>query len=347
MMIRGIVMNKVKVEEAIGMVLAHDLTKIVPGEFKGAAYKKGHVIKQEDVGALKNMGKNHINIIEIQDGTVHENDAAIRIAKAIAGRGLTFTVPAEGKVELKAKHRGVVKINVEALNQINDIEELVVATMHTNTLVEVGQSVAATRIIPLVINEDKILQVEAVGAAYQNSLIQVVELKPVEIGLVIVGTEVFEGRIKDGFASVMKEKIKHYGCSLLEIEYCPDDVHVIEKSINKMIARGAKVVLACGGMSVDADDLTPQAIKNLAEDVVSYGVPLLPGNMLMLAFKGNAAIMGIPGAAIFLKSTSLDVILPRILSGEKLTRRDLVAYCHGGLCWGCKCCTYPMCPFGK
>jgi molybdenum cofactor synthesis domain-containing protein len=346
-MIRGIMMNTVRVEEAIGMVLAHDLTKIVPGEFKGAAYKKGHVIKLEDIENLKSMGKNHINILELKDGMIHENEAAMRIAKAIAGSDLVLKGPSEGKVELKAKYRGIVKINVEALNHINEIEELVVATIHTNTLVEEGQSLAATRIIPLAINEGKIQQVEEVGEACQNNVITVLELISMEIGLIITGTEVYEGRIKDGFAPVMKEKIRHYGCSLLEVQYCPDDKQVIEKCINKMIEKGAKVVLVCGGMSVDADDLTPQAIRNAAEYVVSYGVPLLPGNMLMLAYKDNTAILGIPGAAIFLKNTSLDIILPRILSGERLTRKDITAYCHGGLCWGCKTCTYPMCPYGK
>lgn len=340
-------MNTVRVEEAVGMILAHDLTKIVPGEFKGAAYKKGHVIKAEDIEALKKMGKNHINILELKAGTLHENEAAMRIAQAIGGEGLFFQGPSEGKVELKAKHRGIVKINVEALNHINEIEELVVATIHTDTLVEEGQSLAATRIIPLTINECKIQQVEEIGEAVQNHIVTLLQLKAMKIGLVITGTEVYEGRIKDGFAPVMKEKIRHYGCSLLDIQYCPDDKKDIENAINEMILRGADIVLACGGMSVDADDLTPQAIRNSADTVVSYGVPLLPGNMLMLAYKGNTAIMGIPGAAIFLKNTSLDLILPRLLAGERLTRNDLTAYCHGGLCWGCKCCTFPMCPYGK
>lgn len=340
-------MNTVRVEEAVGLVLAHDLTKIVPGEFKGAAYKKGHVIKAEDIEALKKMGKNHINILELKAGTLHENEAAMRIAQAIGGEGLFFQGPSEGKVELKAKHRGIVKINVEALNQINEIEELVVATIHTNTLAEEGQSLAATRIIPLTIDERKIQQVEELGEAVQDGIVTLLQLKEMKIGLVITGTEVYEGRIKDGFAPVMKEKIRHYGCSLLDMQYCPDDKKVIENAIQAMILRGADIVLVCGGMSVDADDLTPQAIRNSADTVVSYGVPLLPGNMLMLAYKGITAIMGIPGAAIFLKNTSLDLILPRLLAGEQLTRKDLTAYCHGGLCWGCKCCTFPMCPYGK
>lgn len=340
-------MNTVRVEDAVGMVLAHDLTKIVPGEFKGAAFKKGHVIKKGDIEVLKNIGKNHINILELKDGYIHENDAALRIAKALAGSGTMLQGPSEGKVELRAKHRGLLKINVEALAEINDIQELVVATIHNNTLVEEGQLLAATRIIPLSINEEKIFCVENIGTVGRGKVIDVLELKPMQIGLVITGTEVFEGRVKDSFAPVMKEKARHYGCSIIDIQYCPDDLKTIEEAILDMQRKGAEIILACGGMSVDADDVTPLAIKNISDYVVSYGAPIIPGNMLMLAYKGCKPILGIPGAAIFLKNTSLDVILPRLLTGEKMTRKELASYGHGGLCWGCKTCVYPMCPYGK
>ena len=340
-------MSTVRIEEAIGMVLHHDLTKIVPGEYKGAAFKKGHVIKQEDIEELKSMGKNHINVIKLIDGSIHENEAALRIASAISKEGIFLKGPSEGKVEMKSLYRGVLKINVDALNQINEIEELVIATIHNNTLVEAGQILAATRIIPLVINEEKILEVEKIVELCEGKVLSIQELKPMKIGVVITGTEVYEGRIKDGFAPVMKEKIRHFGCSLLDLKYCPDDQVTIERAISSMIAMGADIVLACGGMSVDADDVTPKAIKNVAKEVVSYGMPVIPGNMLMLAYKGNTAILGIPGAAIFLKNTSMDIIMPRLLSGERLCRKDLTDYGHGGLCLGCKTCIYPMCPYGK
>ncbi|MDF2519672.1 MAG: molybdopterin-binding protein [Clostridia bacterium] len=340
-------MNTVRVEDAVGMVLAHDLTKIVPGKFKGPAFKKGHVIRNEDIETLKDIGKNHINILELKDGYIHENEAARRISRALSSNRIAFSEPSEGKIELRAACRGVVKINTAALSQVNEIDEVIVASIHTNTLVEEGQLLAATRVIPLTIDEEKIIQVEIIGESFENEIITVQELRPKKIGVVIIGTEVYEGRIADGFAPVMREKIRHYGCTLLNIQYCPDDLKSIEDTINGMIADGAEVVLACGGMSVDADDITPRAIKNTARYVVSYGVPIIPGNMLMLAYKGNIAIFGIPAAAIFMKNTSLDIILPRVLADDKITCKDLAAYGHGGLCWGCKFCTYPACPYGK
>jgi hypothetical protein len=340
-------MNKVPVEKAVGMVLAHDLTKIIPGEYKGAAFKRGHVIRLEDVQELKSMGKNHINVLELKEGQVHEDEAALRIAKAIAGDNVILKGPSEGKVELIANKRGLLKINLDALKAINEIEELVVATLHTNTLVEKGQCLAATRIIPLYIDEEKLLKVEEYGRKYHSEAVQVLDIKPMKAALVITGTEVYEGRIKDGFAPVMREKLNYYSCDLLDIKYCPDDKLIIKKAIADMTYMGAEIVLVCGGMSVDADDVTPAAIRSSSDYVVTYGVPIIPGNMLMLAYKGETAILGIPGAAIHLKNTSLDILLPRILAGEKLTRRDTSAYFHGGLCLGCGCCTYPICPYGK
>lgn len=339
-------MKKVRVEDAVGMVLGHDVTKIVPEEFKGAAFKKGHIITEQDIDVLKSMGKNNINIVELESGMIHEDDAATRIAGACAGDNIHFTGPSEGKIELVSDVRGIVSINIEALQEINSIDEVILATIHNNTLVEKNSPIAATRVIPLAINEKSIIRVEEIGNS-NRGIVSVKGLKPLKVGVVISGTEVYEGRIKDRFAPIMTEKIKHYGCALSEIKYAPDDLLMLEKQIMSLIEEGSDVVLACGGMSVDADDVTPQAIKNTSDNVVSYGIPALPGNMLMLAYKGKTAIFGIPAAAIFYKTTTLDLLLPRILTGEVLSKRDLASYGHGGYCFKCDICLFPNCPFGK
>jgi molybdenum cofactor synthesis domain-containing protein len=340
------ILKKVRVEDAVGMVLGHDVTKIVPGGFKGAAFKKGHVIRQEDMEELKSMGKNHINIIELECGQIHENEAAERISRACAGENIELKGPSEGKIEFISRVRGVLKVNVDALDRINDIEEIALASVHSNTLVEVGQPVAATRTIPLVIDEGKIKSVELI-AGELGSVIAIREMKKGKIGVVISGTEVYEGRIKDRFAPVMEEKIKFYGCESIGIRYAPDDSERLQREITKLIECGADVVLACGGMSVDADDVTPDAIKQSSDYVVSYGMPALPGNMLMLAYKGKTAIFGIPGAAMYFRTTTLDLLLPRVLCGEILTRKDLTSMGNGGYCLRCKVCVFPACPFGK
>ncbi|MCY6356086.1 molybdopterin-binding protein [Clostridium sp. ZS2-4] len=339
-------MKKIRVEDAVGTVLVHDLTRIVPGECKGPAFRKGYIIKEEDVELLKSMGKNHINVIELAENKVHENEAAERIANAAAGEGINLQGPVEGKIQLKAKKRGVLKINLEALTEINDIGSLTLATLHNNTLVEENQAVAATRAIPLVIENEKIEKVEEI-CKNMGQVVSIKEIKPLSVGIIITGSEVYEGRIKDKFAPVLKEKIKYYGCKLMNILYAPDDREKIEEGIKQLVEEGAEVVLATGGMSVDADDVTPIAIKNVADEVVSYGSPALPGNMLMLAYHENTAIFGIPGAGMYFKTTSFDLVFPRVLAGEKLTKKDITSLAHGGLCLMCKKCIYPACPFGK
>lgn len=340
-------MKRIRVEDAEGLALGYDLTKIVPGQFKGAAFKKGHVIRKEDIEELKSMGKNHIYIVEPQSGEIHENEAAERIAKAAAGENIYTSGPGEGKIEFKAKVRGIVKVNAEVLYEINSLGEISLASIHTNTPVEKDQPVAATRAIPLMVSEKKLELVEKICRNTKGPVISVKAMKPERVGIIVTGTEVFEGRIQDRFALAMKEKIKYYGCTAGEVRFVPDDAERITEEIKRAAGRGDRIVLVCGGMSVDADDMTPEAIARASDTVVSYGIPAIPGNMLMIAYLNDCAIIGIPGAAIYFGTTSLDLILPRILCGEKLNLRDVASYGHGGYCFRCDSCVYPACPFGK
>ncbi|SCG84513.1 molybdopterin binding domain-containing protein [Proteiniborus sp. DW1] len=339
-------MKIVNVEDAIGMVLAHDLTKIVPGQFKGAAFKKGHIIRPEDIPMLKDMGKNHINVLELSENDLHEDDAAIRIGMAISGEGVYTTQPSEGKVTLKAKERGLLKINLDALDEVNDIEMIIIATLHNNTVVDKDQSVAGTRIIPLSINKDKIETIEKICKDL-GSIVSVKELKPLKAGIVVTGSEVYHGRITDKFGPVLEQKVRFYGGTLLGVKYASDDIDMIQASINELIGQGADIILTSGGMSVDADDLTPTAIRNISDRVITYGSPVLPGAMFMLAYKGNIPILGVPACGMYHKTTVLDLILPRIMTGEVLSRKEITRLGHGGLCLNCKVCHYPVCPFGK
>lgn len=339
-------MIKVKVEEAVGKVLGHDLTKIVPGEFKGVAFKKGHIVKEEDIEILKNMGKNHIYVLDLKKGYLHEDEAALRIGKSVAGEGIYLNGPSEGKINLKAKKKGLLKVNLEVLTKINDIDLIILATLHNNTLVDKNTTVAGTRIIPLIIEEEKIRKVEEICNKLGKALI-IKELKQMKMGIIVTGTEVYQGRINDKFGPVLKEKVEKYNGKLLGIKYTPDDSKKIEEAIEFFINDGAEVILTSGGMSVDADDVTPKAIENTADTVVTYGSPVLPGAMFMLAYKGNTAIIGIPACGMYYRTTVFDLVFPRILVGEKLFRKDITSLAHGGLCLGCKVCRYPICPFGK
>jgi molybdenum cofactor synthesis domain-containing protein len=342
----GSILKKIRVEEAVGMILGHDLTKILPGKFKGAAFKKGYIIREEDIEVLKDMGKYHIYAVDLNEDYIHEDEAAIRIGRAVAGEGLYLEGPSEGKVSLKSKYKGLLKINLKALEAINNIDLIVLATLHNNTLVEQGRTVAGTRIIPLTIKEERVKEVEKICSEH-GAVISLNKMRPVKVGIVVTGNEVYEGRVSDKFGPVLRSKINKYGVKLLDIEYVPDRSKKIQKAIKSLIGKGAEVVLAAGGMSVDADDVTPDAIKKVSSKVITYGSPVLPGAMFMLAYTEKAAILGIPACGMYSKTTVLDLILPRVLIGESLSKGDIVKLAHGGLCLSCEECRYPTCPFGK
>lgn len=338
-------MKEIPVQEAVGSVLFHDITRIVPGEFAGRAFKKGHIILEEDVPKLLNLGKDNIYVLDLEEGYVHENDAAQRIARAVCGANIRLTEPSEGKVSMKAEIRGLLKVNVQALNRINAIDEIVLATLHTNLKVAADDSIAGTRIIPLFTDEERIGQVEEI-ARECHPVIDIKPLKPLRVGIVTTGNEVFHGRIEDKFGPIITKKIEALGSRVTRQILVSDNIPMTVSAIHELINEGAEMIVTTGGMSVDPDDRTPASIRAAGGKVVTYGSPTFPGAMFMLAYIGQVPIIGIPGCAMYHKATIFDLIVPRILAGETVTRQDIIALGHGGLCSSCPECRHPTCGFG-
>lgn len=339
--------TKVKVEDAIGMVLAHDITEIRRGEFKGAAFKKGHKIREADICHLQRLGKHHLYVLRIEEGYLHENDAAIALADALCGDGVTWhNEPREGKISLLAARDGLFKVDVEALTRINMLGEVMCASRHTNFPVKKGNVVAAARAIPLVIRSEIID--EAVGLSrHQGGILQVKPLRKARAGIVITGNEVYSRLIEDQFEPILRRKMTQIGSEVMGVVFTPDDAGHIEREIRHLIADGADLLLVTGGMSVDPDDVTRQAIAQAGAKEFLYGTPVLPGSMFMTSFIGDVPVLGIPACGLYHEATIFDLVLPRVLAGERLTRKDIAELGHGGLCLHCDECRYPLCPFGK
>lgn len=337
-------MRVVKVEDAVGVTICHDITKIVPGEFKGVAFKKGHIIREEDILELLSIGKKHIYIWEDREGILHENEAAERLKALAGGEGLYFGEAKEGKIEFFAAIDGLLKIDSSAVFKLNSMEDIILSTIHNNTVVKKGDKVAATKVVPLFIEEDKIKKAEEI---VEKKIINVIPIMKRKTAIITTGSEVFSGRIKDAFGPVLSSKLEEYGCEVIGQSILSDDSGRIEESINEWLGKGAEMILVTGGMSVDPDDLTPRGIKNTGAEIITYGTPVLPGAMLLMAYKEDIPIIGLPGSVIFSKRTAFDLILPRVLAGEKLEKIDFAAYGHGGLCINCEECTFPKCGFGK
>jgi molybdopterin biosynthesis enzyme len=335
-----------RVEDAIGHVLCHDMTRIVKGEMKGVQFRKGHIIREEDVPMLLSMGKEQIYIWEKPDGFLHEDDAAEALAAICRGNNIKQKDPAEGKIELFADVDGVFQYDADILNVINEIEDLIITARHNHTAVKAGDKLAGMKAVPLVVEEDKLRQAKiAAGAA---PLMNVLPYRLKTACVITTGSEVATGRIKDAFTPVLIDKLNAYGVKVIKSIVVSDGIDLIAGAISEARREQPDLILCSGGMSVDPDDNTPGAIKKSGASIITYGVPVAPGIMFLLAyFEDGVPLMGVPGCVMFTAATVFDMILPRIVAGQRLIRRDFTRMGSGGLCLSCPECHYPICPFGK
>ena len=339
-------LKKIPVQRAVGMALFHDLTRILPGIFKGVGFKKGHIIHEEDISELLKMGKEKVFVQEIRPGYLHEDEAGLRLGKALAGTGVTLTGPSEGKVSLICAQRGLLKIQIKTLSRINALKDLIVSTRHQNTVVQLGDLLAATRIIPLLIPERRIQKVEDL-VRQQGPVVWVKPFASKKVGAVVTGSEIYKGLIPSGFETWVGQKIRDMGISLMGQVVVPDSRKEISQAVIDLVKKDADIIVITGGLSVDPDDVTPQGIREAGASVVFYGAPVLPGAMFLLARLGKTVIMGLPACVYFHHTTIFDLILPLILADEPVTSRNINQMGHGGLCLNCEVCRYPVCPFGK
>lgn len=337
-------MKKVKVQDAIGMELCHDISEMNDG-FKGVAFKRGHIIQEEDIEHMLCIGKQHIFVWEENAGEIHEDDCARRMAAMAPVEGAHYTEPAEGKVLLFADVRGMFRVNTQLLKRIDSIGDITICTLPDHYPVEVGARLASMRIVPLVTKEAQIIEAEQLCA--NEPLLRLLPYQHKKIGVIITGSEVYHGRIKDKFEPVVRAKMKHYPSEIVGITICDDDLDMIISAAKQHLDNGADFLIFTGGMSVDPDDLTPTAVRQLGADIITHGVPSQPGNMTLVAYLGDVPILGVPGAAIKLPTTIFDILLPQVFAGEKITREELVGLAEGGLCQMCKACHWPNCTFGR
>jgi len=339
-------MKTITVENAVGTVLCHDITRIVPGEAKGPAFRRGYVVTEADISALLDIGKEHLYVFDPKDGYVHEDDAVLRIARAAAGPGVTLSAPTEGKITLSAAVDGLVDIDTDALLKLNSIPDVIFGTIHTNQLARKGRNLAGTRVIPLVVTEEIVAEAERI-LQENPPLIRIRPLQSRRVGIVTTGSEVFSGRIKDKFGPVVTRKFEGYGSTIVGQRFVSDQPSMTVTAIRDFLAEGADFIVVTGGMSVDPDDQTPASIRAAGAEVVTYGAPTFPGAMFMLARIGDVPVVGLPGCVMYYKASIFDLLIPRLLAGKDVTRDDIVALGHGGFCEGCDECRYPACGFGK
>ena len=342
-------MKQIKTVDAVGHVLSHDITQIIKDEKKGVLFKKGHIIREEDIPKLLSVGKENIYILEKEEGMLHENEAAEILYEICANKYMKPTQVSEGKIEIIADADGLFKLDVERLYKINSLGEMMIATRHGNTAVKRGDKLAGTRVIPLIIEEEKMKKAQEISAG--QPLMEIMPFKHKKVGIVTTGSEVFSGRIKDTFGPVIIEKFSEFDAEILGQKIVDDNRKGITEAVLSFIEQGADIVVCTGGMSVDPDDNTPGAIIDTGAEIITYGAPVLPGAMLLVSYYDKEGrkipIIGLPGCVMYAKRTIFDLILPRIMADDFIKKSDIDRLGQGGLCLNCEICTYPNCGFGK
>lgn len=349
-------MKLIRTEDAVGHVLCHDMTQIIPGVVKDAVFRKGHIVQPEDIPVLLSIGKEELYVWEKKEGILHEDEAAQELCVLCRGEHMEASKPKEGKIELKALCDGLLKVNSKALFAVNSAGRMMIATRHGNFPVKAGDKLAGMRIIPLVIEQEAMEQAKKAARDCMDEGETILSLLPFaekKAGIVTTGNEVYKGRIQDRFTPILEQKLAEYKTKVIAHEIWDDNQQRITDAILRMIDAGADLVLCTGGMSVDPDDRTPLAIRKTGAQVVSYGAPVLPGAMFLLAYyscpdSGRIVpIMGLPGCVMYAARTIFDLVLPRVLADDPVTAEELAALGEGGLCLNCPQCTFPSCGFGK
>lgn len=340
-------LTKIDLQDGVGMELAHDITEIRPGEFKGPAFRKGHKVCDEDICHLQRLGKNHLYVVGLEEDEIHENEAAKMLAQALAGEGIVWDEePREGKMNLYAERNGLLFINIAGLAAFNMVDEVMCATLHNHTLVQKGEKVAATRAIPLVMKRVAIERAASI-ARQDGRVVSVRPLRQAQVGIVVTGNEVYNGLIEDRFAPILTTKVKALGSKPDTVAFVPDDASLLAAEIRSQLRRGCNLIILSGGMSVDPDDVTREGIRLAGATEIHYGASALPGAMFLVSYIGGVPVIGVPACGLFHRTTVLDLILPRILAGDQVGKADLAFLGHGGLCRECPECHYPQCSFGK
>ena len=338
-------MKKIKVEEAIGLAIAHDMTEVnVEKKIKQVAFRKRHIIRESDVEKLKSLGRENIFVFDEVEDEVHEDEAALITAPLLAGENINYDKePREGKISFYATIDGLFKLDADKIVAINRLAIPSLPTIHNNFVVKKGKQVAAFRIIPLTCKPEIVAKCREI---LEQPALTIKPFLNRKAALIVTGNEVYSGRIEDKFTAIVEKKLAAFGVELVVKTILPDEPETIREKIIQF-SQMADFLLLTGGTSVDPDDATKAAMRNAGVHLLQAGNPIQPGNNFTIGYLGDKAVCAIPAAALFFKITAFDIFLPRLVANDLITADELAALSIGGLCHFCEICRYPICPFGQ
>jgi len=311
-----------------GSVLARDL--FVGGE----RWSKGRRLSRADLDAFTTAPPSAIGavtVILLDAADLHEDEAATRLATAVAGPGLAVRGPVQSRVDLTATAAGVVHVRIADLERLNRLDPLEVFTRLDCSIVEAGDLVASVKIAPHVVEASVVAEGSALAAKARPAIVHVAPFRPMTVGVVV--KESLRRSDRPRFETSVRAKVESLGSTIPAIDYVEDADDVVRVALRRL-ARGhdrVDVILTAGGRSTDPSDPFFSGIDALGGRIVRRGVPAHPGSMLWLARIGRTAVLGLPTCGAYSKATAADLLLPRLLTGEPPTRRTVSALGHGGV----------------
>lgn len=314
------------IEEAVGAILAHKLYD----ESGRLILNKGHCLRETDLDALRRLGLERVTVTKLSAADLHEDAAAERIGAAVAGANVRLRAPGVGRANLTAAARGVLHVDVPKLELINNIYDgITVATLRNYSLVDVGEMLALVKVVPFGVPAARVVDVERIAEA-GGAVLQLQPLKKQRVALIVSGTESTQARLMKSFQEPVRRRIEGWGSQLLEPTFTQHNAKSIAEAIR---ARATADMILVAGISaiIDREDVVPSALLKAGGSITLHGLPVDPGTLLMMGYLGDVPVVGAPGCIKSPKTNVIDWILPRLLSGERLTRANLVSMGHGGL----------------
>ncbi|HEX6383903.1 MAG TPA: molybdopterin-binding protein [Anaerolineae bacterium] len=321
----------VPLEEAEGKILGHNIA----GPDGRRAFRKGKPLTAADIETLRQLGRSTVYVATLEADDVDEDTAARRIAEAAMGVGLRLSGPSTGRANLYATIRGLVRVDVARLMQLNACPGVTLATLPTNIATDEGKMVATMKVLPYAIPEATVRRAEEI-ASTGEPLLRVDALAPRAVGLILSGSPSARDRIVRSFETAMRLRLEALGSTIERVDFVPLEEEIGESELverlQEQIAAGLDMIILAGETAImDRYDIAPRAVERAGGEVTCFGAPVDPGNLLMLAYVDRVPVLGAPGCARSPKDNIIDLVLPRLLAGDRLSQTDIVAWGHGGL----------------
>ncbi|MCC6315368.1 MAG: molybdopterin-binding protein [Thermomicrobiales bacterium] len=305
----------------VGAVLAEDAR--AGGKKR---FAKGHRLTAEDAATLAELDE-PIHAVQLEPGEIHEDQAALRLAAAVAGPGLERRGPSQSRYNLVAAHKGQVRVDVDRLRAINRVPGMAVFTLHNRVATVPGKVVTGVKITPVATPESALVAAERIAAG--EPIVQVAPFQPLVVG--VISSEGMSDRVRQRFRDIVTRKMGWYGARVLRFVEVPPEADAVGEAVAALRADGADVILSAGGNTIDPLDPALAALQRMGAEMVRFGAPVHPGSMFWMAYLDETPVVNLASCGMYAKASVADLVLPTVMSGARVDIDELADLGYGGL----------------